>query len=412
MYQDRFSFNKSGTVKDLKKLYERLERTFSYDCNAEEDVSKYRTKSPLEFSQTKTGVCWDYAEYEAKELEKLGFKNTLGDLTNGTYSLYYHEIDDHKQCPTHTWVACMIDDTVYVVESAWYDNRGIHHYATESDMIKSYCHKLCNGFKAPIQHLLIKYRPSIKFGLNCIEYMNRMHDNGRVREREPIHETFGDIEFYHASDYLLKELKPVSPNLGNKLESPKWVVYLWKDKKRARLFAIQKAVRRMMNSGKWNTYKKPVYDVTSGKSFILQDEKNDIEKASIGLKSYVYTTRANLRSLGVGHASSIPEYTSTDSLPIIKTEIITITKEIFDASFEFVTAEDIYRYKTKVYPKYSRGILANIMNDQQDTLKKEMYIKRQMKSGNIHPGDNYPLGSVITDEILKIKKTNKSNPTK
>ena len=202
------------------------------------------------------------------------------------------------------------------------------------------------------------------------------------------HFSFAELEFYHASSYPLKELKPVSPNLGNKFESPKWAVYLWKDKERARLFAVQKAVRRMMLTNKWKNYKKPVYDVTNGKSFLLKDEKDTIEQAAIGLKTYLYTTKVNIHSLGLGHAASISEYTSTDSLSILKTEVIMITKGIFEKSFEFVTAEDIFNYQTKVYPKYSRGILANIMHDQQDIFKKEKYIKKRMKDGTIHPGDD------------------------
>ena len=159
----------------LSSFVKLLNNTFRYE-ERNDNYAGYRTKSPLEFEKTKCGVCWDYAEYEASVLRK-HIRPVTSKLTNNTFSMYYHQYDDKKKCPTHTWVACMIDNKVYVVESSWYSNRGLHTFSSEDDMIKNYCSKLNRG-KYP--NLLVKYMPSTKFGLNAVDYMTDKYDRGTV----------------------------------------------------------------------------------------------------------------------------------------------------------------------------------------------------------------------------------------
>lgn len=226
---------------------------------------------------------------------------------------------------------------------------------------------------------------------------NRMKNNMFKEDKcyDVLDESLGCIKFYHATDYKLNKLEPVSPNLGNIIEKPKWCVYLWRDKNRARLFAVQKAVRRMMADPKWKEMgcKKPVYDIRTGKSFILNKDKDSIEASAIGLKTYVYTTEAPLLSLGIGHAKTIPEFTSNRTLPIIKTQEISITKDIFEHSFIFVDSMD-----KNASHGYTRGILSYLMHDNDKIFKKEKYIKNKMKTGDVKPGDNL---NIVLDDYAK-----------
>jgi hypothetical protein len=163
--------------KELVRLYNNLEANFSYE-ERDDYFKDYKTKSPAEFEKLGYGICWDYADYEAKYLEKMGYKNTTADLSNGKYSLYYHQFNsDDGVNPTHTWVACMKGNKVYVVESSWYSFKGVHCFDNEQDMIAVYVSKL-NEEKMP--NLLMKYKPSRKFGLTTVKYMNHIYDTGTI----------------------------------------------------------------------------------------------------------------------------------------------------------------------------------------------------------------------------------------
>ncbi len=81
--------------------------TFDYKMG-----KNYTFQSPRDFEKNKSGICWDYAEYEAWAFNThfTTFKMTAGKLRNNTYSLYFTQHKGHdgsKEYPTHTWLAYM-----------------------------------------------------------------------------------------------------------------------------------------------------------------------------------------------------------------------------------------------------------------------------------------------------------------
>ena len=147
----------------------------------QENFNKYKTVSPEEFERIKTGVCWDFAEYEAKVFKEIfKYDFTIGKLVNGKFSLYYIQMDDNENCPTHTWLAYKTNNKVFVLESAWTSNRGIHEYSSEWDMINKYRDRWLEDYSIKYPLAIWKYKPFKKFNLTCTQYMDIIYDTGRV----------------------------------------------------------------------------------------------------------------------------------------------------------------------------------------------------------------------------------------
>lgn len=147
----------------------------------------YRTLSCKEFIKYRTGVCWDYAHYEANYfLRRLGFEIVRDSkLTfDKTFSLYYMEFeDDNGIYPTHTWLAFRLNDTVYCFESSWKSYVGVTSCPSEFSMAEEYIDRLKN-FYADIgieiyNPKIYKYLP-MKPGLTPDEFMVKAKREGEA----------------------------------------------------------------------------------------------------------------------------------------------------------------------------------------------------------------------------------------
>lgn len=152
-----------------------------YDEKHTGDFSDYTTMDPHDVIKFAVGVCWDFAETEAYLFDKLfNYKITNKALKNGTYSLYYMEHDDSKGIsPTHTWLAYMENDKVYLFESSWLKYQGIHEFNSEMEMIEFYDKgqrenesKRGNKLRGSI---FIKYLPVKRYGLKPLEFMTHIY---------------------------------------------------------------------------------------------------------------------------------------------------------------------------------------------------------------------------------------------
>ena len=210
--------------------------------------------------------------------------------------------------------------------------------------------------------------------------------------------------FYHGSQEKYPELLPVSPNMGNRWEPPKWVTYMWKEKENAIRWGMQRAIaarRRELGllgkEGATITWGEGPYT----KLGALASEKNIIKKIGIGAPFYVYTIQIKPNTLGVGHATGLDEYTSTDPKPkILKLEKKIITEKLIEDYVDFLTPEEWKKY-TKVSLSATRGDLAGLMYDQEETFKREMFIKIRQRVGLLKPGDNL---QVCVDQYLEDKE--------
>lgn len=154
--------------------------------DGDKDKSNYRTLSPKQFAKYKHGSCWDFTEYEAYYFKRYfaKYKFTLKPLTNHTYSLYYMQVNNgkNKECPSHSWLAFMKDNKVYIIESAWGEQKGVHSFNTEKEMIDYYFdkHNIWHNKK----YCIVKYKPMKDYNLTPNQFMKRLYDN---------------CEFYHYS---------------------------------------------------------------------------------------------------------------------------------------------------------------------------------------------------------------------
>ncbi len=48
--------------------------------------------------------------------------------------------------PTHTWLSYETNNKVYVIESSWESNRGIHEYDTKEEMLEDYIMKFLESY--------------------------------------------------------------------------------------------------------------------------------------------------------------------------------------------------------------------------------------------------------------------------
>ena len=150
----------------------------------------YKTLSYKDFLKYKTGVCWDYTQFEAIYFtNNLGMKLTKDELRNNTFSMYYMEFDDEDgDQPTHTWLGYKLDNKIYAFESSWKQYKGITEFESENDMIQTYIERqkdFYNNIKNPIYNpKIIKYSPMKKSGLTCEVFMSIVHKEGKIIFRE------------------------------------------------------------------------------------------------------------------------------------------------------------------------------------------------------------------------------------
>ena len=193
--------------------------------------------------------------------------------------------------------------------------------------------------------------------------------------------------FYHGSHEKYPELLPVSPNMGNRWEPPKWVTYMWKEKENAIKWGMQRAIRKNPNKVE------PDNIIVIGKEdqiqlYTLKTKEQMIRQTAVGLAFYVYTLQIKPETLGVGHASGLDEYTSTDPHPkILKTEKYIITDKMITQYITFVNqAEYDIIYKSGY--ENTRGLLGELMYDQKEIFDKEAFVLNKLRSKEIKPGSD------------------------
>lgn len=121
---DIIAFNKELNKYDYGVLIKGKVETDMDSINFGKD---YRTISVSDFAKYKAGVCWDFANYEAKWFKSHGYE----------YRAYYLELNDNNMMPTHTFILFKIPNSnkVYYFESSWFKYQGIEAFDTESEAL-------------------------------------------------------------------------------------------------------------------------------------------------------------------------------------------------------------------------------------------------------------------------------------
>lgn len=153
------------------KLIDELNNEWSYgvihDGKKIEDVSdfdfsKYRTTPIRNLKETKTGICWDFVNYQHAYLNEKG-------IPNKSYMLVSRYGDNPDDIKTHTFTVAENQGKLYWVESAWWPERGIHNIKSPKEVADKAC--VFNGKEKPYD--LYEFDPTgMDKGLTSNEYFD------------------------------------------------------------------------------------------------------------------------------------------------------------------------------------------------------------------------------------------------
>lgn len=187
-----FIENNVKTPQDLNKILNKFDYGFVDSSGFDHvgfdlDFDEYTTMEPRNVLKYAVGVCWDYVETEAFLFNKLfNYKITNKTLKNGTYSLYYMQHEDKDgDMPTHTWLAYMENNKIYLFESSWKSEQGIKQFDNEKDMIRYYDKKQRDFYKSqgnPLTNFVcLKYMPLNAYQKTPHDYMKTVYYDTKTR---------------------------------------------------------------------------------------------------------------------------------------------------------------------------------------------------------------------------------------
>lgn len=148
------------------------------------DGKYYRTVPVEDFLKCKTGVCWDFVNYQSYWFDK--------NCPEVYYKLYY--LEWNKCDNTHTFMAFKwIDKKWYIFESCWKSHKGIIPFKTEEEMLDYYIDDLMIDATNK-GYALFTYKRTDKLFKNGEEYVDYMVKNAQLEK--------DNLNYYN------KEIKP------------------------------------------------------------------------------------------------------------------------------------------------------------------------------------------------------------
>lgn len=139
-----------------------------------EDFSKrYRTISPSDFEKYRGGVCWDYVEYQATQLKKMG----LG------YSTFYIELNN-KMSSTHTFTVIPAEKIIYI-ESSYGKIQGVWESNSLQNIFNFILKNMFEDDGQESKFEIYEYNSPIgKYDMTTIEFMDYIIKNGtRIKHK-------------------------------------------------------------------------------------------------------------------------------------------------------------------------------------------------------------------------------------
>lgn len=201
----------------------------------------------------------------------------------------------------------------------------------------------------------------------------------------------GNIRLYHGSSIDIKEkiITPISVNVGaTKLSNPRWSTYFWDNLEMAIQWAITWEVRNIANT-------ECLYRNHDGKTILmnntnLSNEKfiDNILKANPTI--FIYETIVPIKKLEMGSTASMPEYTVSETVKIIKKTRIRVNRNMIYNYFKIVSEEEYNRIMDTVdinfMSRYRNRLVSVFLNEERDAYR--YLIKRDMDLDKIQIGDN------------------------
>lgn len=136
-------------------------------------VNDYHYLSPQEFLKARGGVCWDYTEYQYRELQKKGFK-----VKN-----YYIELINDPTYDTHTITVVNHNEGYLYLESSFYDIRGVYFTRDINEIFKFVLQAMMKIYPGKTyEYFIIEYDGYDNYGCTCEEYMDYMCSKDIIKE--------------------------------------------------------------------------------------------------------------------------------------------------------------------------------------------------------------------------------------
>jgi hypothetical protein len=142
----------------------------------ENTFDNYRLMDSKTIEKYKVCVCWDAVRYEAEWFKK--------ELPNIPIKCYYCEYEPNIG-NSHTWLTFKYNNDWYIFEHTWFKHRGVKKINLEK-LLKEYISDIPKADHSPSdlkngKYVLFEYDPlSENTGLNCVEFMNKKWENGKL----------------------------------------------------------------------------------------------------------------------------------------------------------------------------------------------------------------------------------------
>ncbi len=164
---------KINKIEELNRILNDYEYGMVIDGRPVHDLTavkpeEYMTIPAAEFEHYKLGTCWDFVNYEAEALRKMGI----------TYKCYFAIMGEEgrKVTPTHTFLTFKAKDgSVYWFESSWGGNKGLRQYGDIEDLFNDFFERFTKKRSKWREVNLYEYRPGNKYlNITCADFINKI----------------------------------------------------------------------------------------------------------------------------------------------------------------------------------------------------------------------------------------------
>ena len=135
---------------------------------------EYMTIPAAEFEHYKLGTCWDFVNYEAEALRKMGI----------TYKCYFAIMGEEgrKVTPTHTFITFKDKDgNVFWFESSWGGNKGVRSYSDEKALLEDFVSRFTKRRSKWREVDIYEYRPGSKYvNISSADFINKITTENKM----------------------------------------------------------------------------------------------------------------------------------------------------------------------------------------------------------------------------------------
>lgn len=201
-------------------------------------------------------------------------------------------------------------------------------------------------------------------------------------------ESFLDVKLYHGSSVQKDTIKADSIHFGNKIKDPHWAAYFWRDKEKAKRWAIYRTLYYHLKNNDIRDKIRLQYNPLTNGGLINIDSYYEALNILVNKKCYVYTVSEKFYKVDIGHDKYIDEYTIKHDVIPDEEEIITINETLFKDVFDKATNKEMDEHMGELKSgdiDISRGVLKVFMLDNETKLERMKKVGE--KRHTLKPGE-------------------------